>query len=90
MATQRTTGISKVVSLRTAKNPIHNVSVYGAVRSFSYGERLTHGVVKVGRRFHCSCPDFLFRHTQRGTCKHVRAFKATRRQGAARTSDRSE
>jgi predicted nucleic acid-binding Zn finger protein len=72
-------GISRVVSARKARNPRHGVVEYGTVRSFTRGDRINHGIVKVGRRYFCSCEDFLNRHITSGTCKHVRAFKAKMR-----------
>jgi len=68
--------IRNVVSIHHSKTPIAGVTVYGVVRSFTRPQRLNHGVVKVGRRFYCSCEDFLYRHVKRGTCKHIRAAKA--------------
>jgi predicted nucleic acid-binding Zn finger protein len=57
--------------------------IYGIVRSFTRPDRINHGVVKVGRRYFCSCEDFLYRHVERGTCKHIRAAKAVLRQRRA-------
>jgi predicted nucleic acid-binding Zn finger protein len=68
--------LSKVVFVRKATHPRNGVTQYGIVRSFTRPDRINHGVVKVGRRYFCSCEDFLYRHVERGTCKHIRAAKA--------------
>jgi len=80
---KKVVGLSKVVSVRIAVKPTNRVTQYGVVRSFTRPNNLNYGIVKVGRRYHCVCDDFRFRHIERGTCKHIRTYKAKLRQRRA-------
>lgn len=63
---------AKVLSLSITDAPRLCVTAYGTVQSRSRGSRVNHTVVKVGRKFRCSCEDNIFRQA---TCGHIKEFR---------------
>jgi hypothetical protein len=58
-----------IVSLRKAKRRVNGVIAYGIVRSFSRPNKINHTVVKVGRKWECTCER---NSLGRAVCRHIR------------------
>jgi hypothetical protein len=61
--------LSNIVSLRKAKTQRNNVVAYGIIRSFSRPHKLNHTVVKVGRKWTCTCER---NSLGKAICRHIR------------------
>ncbi len=60
---------SNVIFLKRPRTRINDVVVYGAVRSFSRPHKLAHSVVKIGRKWTCTCER---NSLGRAICRHIR------------------
>lgn len=58
-----------IVSLKKSKRVVNGVLAYGIIRSFSRPNKINHTVVKVGRKWTCTCER---NSLGRAICRHIR------------------
>jgi predicted nucleic acid-binding Zn finger protein len=74
----------KIISLKHAVKPRNGVTSYAVIQSRTRGTRLNHSVVRVGRKFDCSCEDSIL--NQNKDCDHIKTLKVALRAQTSRYS----